>query len=77
MKMVMDRIIKGGFLADKRAYITSGVGILSAVGAYLVGDGDIFGMLQTIFTLGGIYFLRKASEQKGDNNGQDSRKISE
>lgn len=66
----MNKIIKGGYLAGRRTYIVSGIGILSAIGAYLVGDTDIFGLLQTIFTLGGIYFLRKSSEQKkGNENG--------
>lgn len=61
---VMRKIIKGGFCAGHRTYIISGIGILSAIGAYLVGDTDIFTMLQAIFTLGGIYFLRKSSEKK-------------
>ena len=65
----MNKIIKGGSLAGHRTYIISGVGILSAIGAYLVGDTDIFVMLQSIFTLGGIYFLRKSNETKGQNNG--------
>ena len=60
----MRKIIKGGFCAGYRTYIISGIGILSAIGAYLVGDTDIFTMLQAIFTLGGIYFLRKSSEKK-------------
>jgi hypothetical protein len=34
------------------------------VAAYLVGDTDVFATLQTIFTLGGIYFLRKSNETK-------------
>ena len=72
----MNKIIKGGFLAGHRTYIISGAGILSAIGAYLVGDTDIFTMLQAIFTLGGIYFLRKSSETKGRRNGKNSRKIS-
>ncbi len=58
------KIISGGFLAGKRTYIISGIGILSAVGAYLVGDQDIFEMMQTIFTLGGIYFLRASGDKK-------------
>ncbi len=62
-------------MAGRRTYIISAVGIVSAVGAYLVGDIDVFGMLQTIFTLGGIYFLRKSNEM--EEHGQDSRKISE
>lgn len=73
----MRKIISGGFLADKKTYIMSGVGILSAVAAYLVGDTDVFAMLQAIFTLGGIYFLRKSNENKGCEDGKNSRKISE
>jgi hypothetical protein len=62
----MSRIIKGGYLSGYRTYIISATGILSAIGAYLVGDADIFATLQAIFTLAGIYFLRKSNEkQKG------------
>nr|DAH89055.1 MAG TPA: hypothetical protein [Caudoviricetes sp.] len=62
----MQRIINGGFLSDRRTQIMSGVGILSAVAAYLVGDSDIFILLQTIFTLGGIYFMhRQSNTNKG------------
>ncbi len=50
----MKNIIQGGWMAGRRTYIISAVGIVSAVGAYLVGDIDVFGMLQTIFTLGGM-----------------------
>lgn len=73
---MMNKIIKGGFLTGHRTYIISGIGILSAIGAYLVGDVDVFTMLQSIFTLGGIYFLRKSSETKGKSYGKNSRKIS-
>lgn len=72
----MNKIIKGGFLSGHRTYILSGIGILSAIGAYLVGDTDIFTMLQAVFTLGGIYFLRKSNETKRKTNGKNSRKIS-
>ena len=65
----MNRIIKGGYLSGHRTYIISGAGIISAIAAYLVGDTDIFIMLQSIFTLGGIYFLRKSNENKGQKNG--------
>jgi len=67
--MKMKKIVQGGFLAGRRTYIVSGIGILSAIGAYLVGDADLFAVLQTIFTLGGIYFLRKSTQQnkEGDN----------
>ena len=63
----MKKVIKGGYLSGYRTYIMSGVGMLSALAAYLVGDTDIFTMLQTVFTLGGIYFLRKSNETKGKN----------
>ncbi len=68
----MRKIIDGGFLSGHRTYIMSGIGIVSAIGAYLVGDSDIFTMLQAVFTLGGIYFLRKSSETKGKDNGKNS-----
>ena len=73
----MNKILKGGWAAGQRTYIISGIGILSAVGAYAIGDIDIFDMLQAIFTLGGIYFLRKSGENKRKKNGKNSRKISE
>ena len=72
----MNKIIKGGYLKGRKTYVISGVGIISAIGAYLVGDEDIFTMLQTIFTLGGIYFLKQESSTKGKQNGKRSRKIS-
>jgi hypothetical protein len=73
----MNKLIKGGFLKGRRTYIISGIGILSAIGAYLTGDTDFFDMLQTIFTLGGIYFLRKSNDNKRIKNGKYSRKVSE
>lgn len=73
----MRKIISGGFMAGHRTYVISSIGILSAVGAYLVGDTDIFTMLQSVFTFGGIYFLRKSSETKGKKYEKRPRKISE
>lgn len=72
----MSKIISGGYLKNKKTYIVSSVGIVSAIGAYLIGDEDVFTMLQTIFTLAGIYFLKQESSTKGKNNGTNSRKIS-
>ncbi len=60
----MNKVFKGGFLNGYRTYITASVGILSAIAAYLVGDTDIFITLQSIFTLAGIFFLRKSNEPK-------------
>lgn len=76
--MKIKKIIHGGCLAGHRTYILSGVGILSAVASYLVGDSDLFMMLQSVFTLGGIYFLRKSKETKRKNHdNKNTRKISE
>ncbi len=61
----MKNIVRGGYLAGYRTYIISATGILSAIGAYLVGDSDLFVMLQSVFTFAGIYFLRKSNENKG------------
>lgn len=62
---MINKIIRGGFLRDRRTHIMSAVGIMSAIAAYLVGDSDLFAMLQAIFTLGGIYFLHKTNKTKG------------
>ena len=72
----MNKFIKGGYLQGKKTYVVSSIGIISAIGAYLVGDEDIFTMMQTIFTLSGIYFLKQESSTKGKSNGKSSRKIS-
>ncbi|MFQ6778259.1 MAG: hypothetical protein ACLRFI_03105 [Alphaproteobacteria bacterium] len=72
----MSKIITGGFLSGHRTYILSGVGIISAIASYAVGDTDLFMTMQAVFTLGGIYFLRKSSETKRKKNGNNTRKIS-
>lgn len=72
----MNKFINGGYLKGRKTYVVSSVGIISAIGAYLIGEQDIFSMLQTIFMLGGIYFLKQESSTKGKNNGTSSRKIS-
>ncbi len=56
-------LVRGGMFADKKTYIMSGVGILSAIASYLVGDSDVFVMCQAIFTIGGIYLLRKSDNK--------------
>lgn len=66
---MIGKVINGGMLRDRRTVVMSSVGILSAVAAYLVGDSDIFVMMQTIFTLGGIYFLHKHNNTGGKENG--------
>lgn len=61
--MNMQKIIRGGWLADRRTHIMSAVGAMSAIVAYLVGDSDVFVLCQALFTLGGIYFIRKSNNQ--------------
>ncbi len=73
----MNKFISGGFLSDSRTHIMAGVGTLSAIAAYLVGDTDVFAMLQAIFTICGIYFLRHTNKNKGNKHGKNSRKIQE
>lgn len=63
-------IVHGGILADKKTYIMSGIGVLSAVASYLVGDTDVFVMIQAIFTIVGIYFVHKSGNtNKGKQDG--------
>lgn len=65
----MTKIIHGGYLVGYRTYIISATGIISAIAAYIVGDADLFTMLQSVFTLAGIYFLRRSNKTKGQDNG--------
>lgn len=55
--------IHGGMLSDKKTHIMFGVGVMSAIASYLVGDSDIFVMFQAIFTLVGIYFINKSDNK--------------
>ncbi|MCL2737359.1 MAG: hypothetical protein FWE17_00655 [Alphaproteobacteria bacterium] len=61
----MKKFIKGGWCAGRRTYITSLVGIISAIAAFFVGDVDLFVTLQTVFTLSSIYFVRKKMDNPG------------
>ena len=65
----MNKFIKGGYLSGRKTYVIASVGIVSAIGAYLIGEQDLFSVLQTVFTLGGIYFLKQESSTKGKKNG--------
>lgn len=65
--MRIQKIIRGGWLADSRTHVMSIVGVLSALAAYLVGDNDIFVLCQALFTLGGIYFIHKSNNQNKGN----------
>jgi len=60
----MNKFIKGGWCAGRRTYVISAAGIISAIAAFIVGDIDIFITMQTVFTLGSIYFVRKKMDKK-------------
>ena len=55
----MTDILKGGFLQGKKTYITAATGIIAAVAGYLVGDIDLTQMLQAVWPLATMAFLRK------------------
>ena len=61
----MSKFISGGFFANRKIQIMTGVGIISAVAAYLVGDSDLFAMIQALITVGGVYMLHKSKQNKG------------
>ena len=61
----MSKFIKGGLFANRKTQIMTGVGIMSAVAAYLVGDSDLFAMIQALIAVGGIYMLHKSKQTKG------------
>lgn len=61
----MNNFFQGGFLRNQKTQIMTGVGILSALCAYLVGDSDLFATLQTIIAVGGFYLLHKSNKNKG------------
>lgn len=61
----MNKFIHGGFFANRKTQIMTGLGILSAICAYLVGDSDLFAVIQTIIAVGGVYLLQKSKQNKG------------
>ncbi len=58
------QLLTGGFLKGKKTYITSGLGILGAIGAYLSGDMGLTDMIQTVFPLASMIFMRSGIENK-------------
>ena len=59
----MEKIINGGMLKGKKTYITTTIGILTAIGAYFVGEMNLVNLLQTVFPLAGILFMRKGMKK--------------
>lgn len=58
----MEDILNGGFFKGKKTYITSAVGIVTAIGAYLVGEMALSELIQTVFPLLSIIFVRSSIE---------------
>lgn len=44
----------------QRTYVMAGLGVLTAVASYLVGDADLLTALNAAFTAAAVAFLRKA-----------------
>ena len=61
----MNKFIHGGFFANRKTQIMTILGIISAICAYLVGDSDLFAVIQTLIAVGGVYMLHKQKENKG------------
>lgn len=61
----MSKFIKGGFLANRKIQIMTSLGIISAVATYLVGDSDLFALIQALIAVGGVYMLHKSKQNKG------------
>lgn len=53
------KILEGGFLKDKKIYVTAVVGIMTAVGSYLIGELGLVELVQVMFPLLGVIFLKK------------------
>jgi hypothetical protein len=52
-------ILNGGFLSGKKTYVTAVVGLASAVAAYLVGDLSLTALVEIMFPLFGVIFLKR------------------
>ena len=61
----MSKFISGGFFANRKTQIMTVVGFISALAAYLVGDSDLFAVIQAFVAIGGIYMLHKSKQNKG------------
>lgn len=52
-------ILNGGLLSGKKTYVTALVGLVSAVAAYLVGDLSLAALVEIMFPLLGVVFLKR------------------
>ncbi|MBO7509470.1 MAG: hypothetical protein J6T57_04320 [Alphaproteobacteria bacterium] len=61
----MSKFINGGFFANRKTQIMTGLGIVSALCAYFVGDSDLFATTQALLAVCGVYLLHKSNKNKG------------
>jgi len=54
----MTNILKGGYLAGKKTYVTAVVAIVGAIGFYLTGEADLVTTFQTIVAASTAAFIR-------------------
>ena len=57
-------VLTGGWLKGKKTYLTAALGILTALSAYAVGEMALPELIQTVFTLGSVMFVRKGISDK-------------
>ena len=50
----MSKFINGGFFANRKTQIMTGLGIISALCAYMVGDSDLFATIQALIAVCGF-----------------------
>lgn len=70
----MNNILTGGFLKGKKTYITSFVGLVSSVASYFTGAMALPELIQTVFPLLGMVFLRKGIEETENSNKKSNKK---
>ncbi len=58
---MFQKIFNGGFLKSKKVYVSTCIGIIGAIGAFMIGDVNLFEMLGIIFPLLSVFFLRKSA----------------
>jgi hypothetical protein len=58
MEKKMD-VMNGGFLSGKKTYVTAFVGMVTVFSSYLVGDLSLTGLVEIMFPLLGVVFLKR------------------
>lgn len=56
-----------GILSGKKSYIVGALGVLSAIGGYLVGDIDLSGLINSLIAGLGLITLRSGIKNDTSN----------